>query len=197
MPRPLRLPLRKTPFLRRASHALVLACLGALAACGTTHDTDNPDWAQDGMPPPPKRTVQDREWQETEAPPPPAFDRKRLLALEMPPYMNLKFGVDPQTISLAGDGVVRYVIVAYREGSDALNAFYEGVRCSTEEVKTYARYSGGAWQPVDKPEWKRIGDMNSIYAKELAKQSLCRGHAPRLSVGDMVRELKQPEILTY
>ena len=134
------------------------------------------------------------EWKETDAPPPPAFDVKRLLPIEMPPYMNLKFGVDPETLAVTGDGVVRYVVAA-TSSSGAVNAFYEGIRCSTDEAKTYARYTGGAWHAVEAPEWKRFADMNSRYVQELAKQGLCRGHAPRVSVRDMVRELKRPEIL--
>ena len=139
--------------------------------------------------------VERGEWKETEAPPPPAFDLKRLVPLSMPPYMSLKFGVDPQTMQLTPDGVVRYVIVAYREAGNATNAFYEAVRCSTDEYKTYARYGGDGWSPVPDAEWKKIDDRNSIYTSELAKQSLCRGNAPRVSVSDMVRELKRPEVL--
>jgi len=138
-------------------------------------------------------------WKEDEAPPPPEFDVRRLVPLEMPPYMSLSFGVDPKTMSVTGDGVVRYVIVAHRGASDAVNAFYEGVRCATGEYKTYARFSGEQWNPVPQAqqEWKRIDDRNSIYTYQLAKQSLCRGRAPRSTVGDMIRELKQPEILSY
>lgn len=136
-----------------------------------------------------------KEWKEEEAPPPPAFDLRRLVPLEMPSYMSLRFGVDPQTMSVTGDGVVRYVVIAYREGTDTVNAFYEGVRCATEEYKTYARYSGGEWNTVTRPEWKRIDDRNSIYTYQLAKQSLCAGgRAPRSTIADMIRELKQPEI---
>lgn len=139
-----------------------------------------------------------KEWKEDDAPPPPQFSMQRLVELEMPRYMTLRFGVDPQTMSVSSDGVVRYVIVAHRPGSDAVNAFYEAVRCATEEYKTYARYSGGKWDPVAEPEWKRIDDRNSIYTYQLAKQALCAGgRAPRSSVADMIRELKQPEIQRY
>ncbi|MFT4265644.1 MAG: CNP1-like family protein [Xenophilus sp.] len=137
------------------------------------------------------------QWKEAEAPAPPQFDVKRALAIEMPPYMSLKFGVDPRTITITSDGVVRYVAVAYREGTATVNAFYEGVRCSTEEYKTYARYTDSGWSAVATPEWKPVDYRNSNYTAELARQALCRGHAPRLSVEDMVRELKQPETLTY
>jgi len=141
------------------------------------------------------RNYEPEQWKETEAPPPPAFDMKRLVPLAMPPYMSLKFGVDPQTMLITPDGVVRYVVVAYREAGHATNAFYEAVRCSTEEYKTYARDSGEGWTQVTNAQWKKIDDRNSIYTSELAKQSLCRGHAPRPSVSDMVRELKYPEDL--
>lgn len=133
------------------------------------------------------------DWKESDVPPPPSFDVKKLMPIEMPVYMSLRFGVDPSTIRITGDGVVRYVVVA-SSSSGATNAFYEGVRCATEEVKQYGRYNNGAWEAVTFPEWKRIDNLNSRYTKELAKQGLCRGHAPRASVNDMVRGLKNLDI---
>lgn len=184
-------------FRRSAERALLLACFAAvLAGCASgSHDTDNPDWAQSGMPPPPKRFASEGEWQEAEAPPPPAFDIQRLEPISMPPYMSLKFGVDPATITITGDGVVRYVVVASsRNGGagGATNAFYEGVRCSTAEVKSYARFSNGKWDPVERPEWKGFRDLNSSYARNLAEQGLCRGNAPRVSVKDMIANMRDP-----
>lgn len=136
-----------------------------------------------------------KEWVEAQTPPPPEFDLARLVALDMPRYMSLKFGVDPKTMSVTGDGVVRYVVVAHRETGNTTNAFYEGVRCATGEYKTYARFSGKQWDTVDAQEWKPISERNSVYTYQLARQSLCAGRAPRATVADMIRELKQPEIL--
>jgi len=192
---PLLSPTKRPSFHRSAEGTLLAVCLALLAGCASgPHDTSNPDWAQAGMPPPPKRYETDAEWKESEAPPPPAFDVKRLEPIAMPPYMSLKFGVDPATITITGDGVVRYVVVATgRSGGDAaLNAFYEGVRCSTDEVKSYARYNNGAWSKVERSEWKSFRDLNSSYAKQLAQQGLCRGHAPRVSVKDMVTNMRDP-----
>jgi hypothetical protein len=45
---------------------------------------------------------------------------------------------------------------------------------------------------VSNPEWKRFNDLNSRYAKALAAQALCRDHSARLSVSDMVQQLKNP-----
>ncbi|WP_239142781.1 CNP1-like family protein [Variovorax sp. WS11] len=179
--------------MRRAKPALVLALAGVLAACGSTpRDTDNPDWAQAGMPPPPKVTAQADEWKEAEVPPPPAFSESRLIQIEMPPYSTLKFGVDPATLSVTGDGVVRYVVVASsKTGGGGTNAFYEGIRCASEEVRQYARYSQGAWQVVKTAEWKRIDDRTR-YARELSRQGVCRDHAPRASVREMLQQMKNP-----
>ncbi len=179
--------------MHHASGALLLVCGCALTAIAWAQTPQNPDWAQAGSPPPPTVTAADRVWKEAEVPPPPVFSESRLVPIEMPHYMSLKFGVDPATIVIDNsDGVVRYVVVAANKAGGAVNAFYEGVRCATGEMKTYARFNDGEWNAVPEPEWTRFKDMKSSYASELARQGLCRGHAPRASVGDMLREIRNP-----
>ena len=159
----------------RASRTILLACV--LGAAGLAQ----------------AQLFQDPEWKETEVPPAPAFDPNKLVPVEMPPYMTLKFGIDPSTIKVTGDGVVRYVVVASHREGGGFNAFYEGLRCATDEYKSYARFTNGAWEVITPaPEWKRLNDRNSAYTKALARQGLCRGSAPRASVGEMVRFLKAP-----
>ncbi len=137
--------------------------------------------------------VPDLDWKESEAPPPPAFNQDKLVEIETPRYLSLKFGVDPATIKVTGDGVVRYVVVARNREGGGFNAFYEGVRCATDEYRTYARLTGGGtWEATQDADWKRISDRNSRYTQALATQGLCRGHAPRASVADMVRHLQSP-----
>jgi hypothetical protein len=134
----------------------------------------------------------DVDWQESPTPPPPAFDVARLVSIGMPGYMTLKFGIDPSTIVVTGDGVVRYVVVARNPDGGAVNAFYEGVRCATEQMKGYARSSGVEWERVDDPQWKSIRTMNSSYTKAIAQQALCQNGAPRHSVSEMMDRLKNP-----
>lgn len=180
-------------FRRIASRAPAAICLLFLAACASgPRDTSNPDWAQAGSPPPPSVTSSDADWKETDVPPPPAFSQDRLVPIEMPPYMSLKFGVDPATIAITHDGVVRYVVVATNRSGGAVNAFYEGVRCSTDEKKTYARYNNGKWEEVPHPDWTRFGDQNSRYTQALASQGVCRDHAPRASVSEMIGHMRNP-----
>ncbi|RYF65676.1 MAG: hypothetical protein EOO22_22265 [Comamonadaceae bacterium] len=134
----------------------------------------------------------DPDWKETEVPPPPAFDQKRLVQVEMPVFMSLQVGIDPGTIVIGKDGIVRYVVVATSKSGGAMNAFYEGMRCATNESKTYARYGDTAWQALPDPQWKKVSDVRSNYTKAIAKQGVCQGNAPRTSVTDIVDHIKRP-----
>lgn len=171
---PTTLPRPTTRPLFRASRTLLLACV--LGGAGLAQ----------------AQLFGDVDWKESEVPPPPAFNADKLVAIDMPRYMTLKFGVDPATITLTKDGVVRYVVVAAHKEGGGFNAFYEGLRCATAEYKSYARFNNGSWDLTPAPEWKRLGDRNSSYTKALAAQALCRGDAPRASVGEMIRFLKAP-----
>lgn len=159
--------------LHRASRALALATALICAAAQVS-----------------AQLFEDPDWREAEAPPPPALKLDGLVPVEMPAYSRLTVGVDPESLKIGGDGVVRYVIVA-SSPRGAVNAFYEGVRCATGEMKVYARHSSGAWQPVSAPEWTRIATSSARHTMELAK-ALCLGRAPRNWPGDIVRELRNP-----
>lgn len=112
----------------------------------------------------------------------------------MPPHVTLKFGVDPATLSITKDGVVRYVMVATSSGGN-VNAMYEGIRCLTGEVKVYARYtSSGQWKTVDNPQWAPLnGNQPSKHALALARQGACEGRsATAASPTAIVQRLKNP-----
>jgi hypothetical protein len=135
----------------------------------------------------------DPDWKETEVPAPPAFNTDRLLPLEMPRYVTLQFGVDPATLAITPDGIVRYVVVA-RSSSGATTAMYEGIRCATGEVKTYARASNsGAWTVVQDPQWRGLNDNQpSRHALALARQGVCDGRAAAASsAADIIKALKK------
>ena len=138
--------------------------------------------------------VDEPEWKEAEILPPPAFDASKLVRLEVSPNASLVYGVDPGSISInKSDGVVRYVMVA-TSASGARNVLYEGIRCSTGEFKTYARYSAdGKWIPVSDPQWRSMfGNMPSKHPLRLAKAGACDNAAPATSVQEMVSRLKNP-----
>lgn len=133
----------------------------------------------------------DPDWKEVDVPAPPAFNKEKLIPLEMPSYVSLKFGIDPATITVASDRVVRYVVVA-TNASGSTTAMYEGIRCTSREFKTYARLgSNGQWNSVKNPQWRALDDNNtSPHALALARQGACDGRAAAASsAADVVRGL--------
>lgn len=142
-----------------------------------------PGWAQ--------RDLELADWTEEAVPPPPAFATARLLTFDVSQASSLAYGVDPATLRISKDGVLSYVVVA-RSASGASNVMYEGIRCETGEMKTYARYSpSGVWTPVSKPEWKSMFDnMPSKHALALARAGACDNAAQASSVNEVIRQLK-------
>jgi hypothetical protein len=69
---------------------------------------------------------------------------------------TMKFFVDPASISVGSDGIVRYTLVARGDGA-AMNVSFEGIRCGTREHKifAYGRADGSWHQPRD-PQWTRL-----------------------------------------
>jgi hypothetical protein len=140
-------------------------------------------WAQ--------RDAELMDWKEGAIPPPPAFDVAKLLPFEVSAASSLVYGVDPATLSIADDGIVRYVMVA-TSASGVRNVFYEGLRCSSGEFKTYARYTPeGTWIKVTRPEWRSVfGNLPSRHALQFARSGACDNMTPASSVNEIVRRLK-------
>ncbi|MEO7242890.1 MAG: CNP1-like family protein [Variovorax sp.] len=160
--------LRRTTLWRRR----LAACLLALPLAAAAQLADQPDWSESKVPPAPK------------------FDQKRLLPIEVGGRFALDFGIDPQTVVVTPDGVVRYVVVA-SSSRGALNAFYEGIRCGSAQMKTYARFTDGAWHNAEKPEWEPIKLMSSGHTRAIAVQAVCEGRAPRLTTAEIIDQLRQ------
>ena len=116
-------------------------------------------------------------WVEETAPTPPTYSKDALIPIDMPSYVSLQVGIDPVTLSVGKDGVVRYVVVM-RNAAGSTTAAFEGIRCTTDEVKTYARVNAADhWVILENPEWKPInGNMPSKHAFAIARQGACDTH---------------------
>ena len=138
------------------------------------------------------------DWKEVDVAPPPAFDARRLIGIETPRAAELRFGIDPATLSIQTDGVVRYVVVA-SSPSGATTAMYEGIRCATGEFKVYARHhKDGGWSPVSRSEWQSLFDgQTSRHTLSLARTGICTGRAPNQSVEHIVRDLRSSPDLRF
>lgn len=168
---------RPAPGATRARRALAALVFAALAgAAGAQYaDLDRADWTEDTPPPPP------------------GYNASALIEIDMPSGSSIRMGIDPQTLRINPDqSVVRYVVVA--RGPSAVNASYEGIRCSTGEYRVYARQvQGGEWHASGDDGWKAMRGQSGprvLHPYQLARDGLCIGPSVRSSVAEMVRELR-------
>jgi CNP1-like family len=151
-------------FFRRrrtwTTSALVLAVLGTTAhiAHAQTSYTD------------------EKVWTEAVVAPPATFSTDFLLPFDVRKSSTLTYGIDPNTLTVGDDGVVRYVMVA-RSSSGALNVLYQGIRCATAETKTYGRLSDkGSWNASTDAAWQELSFRGTTRpAMILARQGVCDG----------------------
>lgn len=139
-------------------------------------------WAQN--------TLDNPDWVELPMPPIPSFSKDKLITIDMPAYVSLKIGVDPASIQVGSDGIVRYVVVM-QNTTGAVNAAYEALRCVNNEVKTYARLtSSGQWSVLESPVWRHVTDnMPSRHAQAISRQGACSSRLA-LSQEETIKALK-------
>jgi hypothetical protein len=137
-------------------------------------------------------TADDPDWREVEAPPAPALKLQGLIALDIP-GSALRFGIDPSSITVGEDGVVRYVVVA-TSSSGVVNAMYEGLRCGSGDFKLYARHTtDGGWKVVKNADWRSLWEEPvSRHTLVVARAGACKGRSANRSRLDIVRDLRTP-----
>ena len=128
------------------------------------------------------------DWNEGEVPSAPEWNIKNLIDADLP-GRSVRVGIDPATITLdKATGIARYVAVA--RGVSAVNASYEGIRCTTGEWRVYARQiPGEEWQNASSG-WQVMRDARSPHAHWFAKTGICEAHSMRTDTRDIVRLLK-------
>lgn len=137
----------------------------------------------------------DPDWKETEVPAPAPMqnvDITKLVPFVVSGNSELRWAVDPASIAINSDGLVRYVVIA-RSASGLINASYESINCGKAEFKIYARYNAnGGWASIDDPQWRSLYDkLPSRHTLMLARQGACAGTAPAQSPTAMVQALKK------
>ena len=95
-------------------------------------------------------------WRELEVKLPPYPKFGNMIAFDVSAASNNRFYIDPESISVGSDGVVRYTVVVRSPGG-AENISYEGIRCETREQKYYAfGRRDGTWANARSDEWRYI-----------------------------------------
>jgi hypothetical protein len=84
-----------------------------------------------------------------------------LIAFDPGRRTSMRYFVDPASVAVVHEGIVRFTLVVRGDGA-AANVSYEAIRCKTYERKVYAYgRSDGTWQPVRNPAWTRIGGQDA------------------------------------
>lgn len=140
----------------------------------------------------------DPDWKENDVKALPAFDLSRLVEIDMGRNFALVYAIDPATLDIGSDGILRYVMVA-RSKSGAINAFYEGLRCETAEARVYARHNpSSGWQTSSDSKWQPLRETaGMLHALRLARQGGCDGSGPPRSADAVVRQLKNGRTELY
>ena len=95
-------------------------------------------------------------WSELEVKLPPYPRSANIIPFEVSAASSNRFYIDPDSISVGNDGVVRYTVVV-KSLSGAENISYEGIRCETREQKYYAfGRRDGTWANARSDAWRYI-----------------------------------------
>jgi len=157
----------------------------ALGACALV------GWVSMGLAPAQAQWLGESNWQEAEVLAPPTFSLEGLIRFEVNPNSPMVYAIDPRSVRISpSDRVVSYVVVI-SSPTGARNVFYEGIRCPTGEVKTYARHNGSAWVALSEPLWSPFASRPSRHSAQLARQGACEGAGTPLKAEDVVSALQQ------
>ena len=130
------------------------------------------------------------DWTEGPVPPAPALQTQGLIGVDVT-GSDLRFGIDPASITVGKDGVVHFVLVAASR-SGAVNAMYEGVHCSRAEFRIYARHNGQAWRDLES-DWRPLIDgAEARLAWTIARAGVCEGRVPGGTPAQIARALQTP-----
>lgn len=102
-----------------------------------------------------ERRQAERQWREIEVAPPAYPKPENLLPFFVSSATTFEFFIDGSTLSVGEDGVVRYVLVA-RSAQGAESVSFEGMRCSTGEVRIYAVGTGAGGWTRSQGAWRQI-----------------------------------------
>jgi hypothetical protein len=127
--------------------------------------------------------------QQREALPSAPQKRGELIEFFVAATSEFRFFVDAGSLSVSNDGIVRYILVA-RSNAGAENVSFEGMRCTTGEVRIYALGRDGAW--VGRPtDWRAI-EPRSVqrWHNELFRNYFCPQREPIASAAEGVLALR-------
>ncbi|MBI5462095.1 MAG: CNP1-like family protein [Gammaproteobacteria bacterium] len=136
--------------------------------------------------------VEREPWKETLRDLPAYPDGKQYVAVSVQIAGSaMQMFVDEPSLTLGDDGIVRYVLLL-RSPTGAENLFYEGMRCATQEWRSYAYgTSGGTWQALGDTPWRLIrGQGFERYREQLFRYYLCNAKVGPLPRDEMLKRMR-------
>jgi len=158
---------------------LVAAVVALLAAGCGTRPVEQSEWEREN-----RRAAPAEAQVELPAYPVPA----RLIEFEKSHAADFRYFIDPETLSVDKEGVVRYVLVA-RSPSGVQNVTYEGLRCETAEYRFYAfGRADGSWSRA-RSDWRSLQQSQPLQ-RVLYADYFCPQKVAILNAGEGVRALR-------
>jgi len=132
-----------------------------------------------------------RDWREAEMPAPPPPGSGQLLPFFVSSASDYRFFIDAASLAPGADGVVRYTLIV-RSPLGAESVTYEGIRCATREVRTYATGRADRSWSVHPGPWRRI-EARSVqrWHDALWREYFCPRELPIRSAAEGVDALKR------
>jgi hypothetical protein len=138
----------------------------------------------------------EKPWEELAIQLPPIPKQANLLPFDVSATATQTFAIDPGSLTVGADGVIRYTLVS-TSPSGAINISYEGIRCQTYEYKRYAfGQAGGTWERSRRNKWETIhGYAGNRPQAALAKDFLCVEQTIAGKAEDMVNRIRNKRTL--
>jgi len=160
---------------RRAARArwLAIAFLSfAIAGCGSS-TPPNVKSSQRGTTKDIGGVIEEKEFKEADVELPAYPTESDLIEFLVRRNSTNRYYVDPKSISIGPDRVVRYSAVI-KSQSGALNTSYEGLRCKTSEFKVYAYgIRSGEWTRARESQWRQVERSSADFRFTLYKDYFC------------------------
>lgn len=131
-------------------------------------------------------------WQEVQAQMPAAPKPDNLISFKIDLRPGYVYALDQTSLSVGGDGVVRYtIVITSPSGAHTVN--FEGMRCTTGERKIYAfGRSEGTWSKNRNARWEPIQARSQTgYPRVLFYEFLCIGGEGIPTVARIQERLRQ------
>ena len=159
--------------------AVVLVCLPAVAPADEDYG-----WSNDHYIPP-------EQWKESTVDIPRWPEQDDLLEVSAGRAgFPFRVYIDPESLTIGDDGVVRYALVIV-SSSGAWNTSFEGILCNKAEYRRYAYGSGRQWHQLDGSPWRRvIEDGRDGYRYTLYEDYLCDMGGPNPDVSEILRRIR-------